>query len=77
MTLENRIRKAAAAKVQVKITTRTRSKHGFYVSGPGLTATHAQTKKGALQMLLAKARCAEPQHYEIIPVPNTGGFKQP
>ena len=64
MTIETRTRKVAAKKVTVEITSRLRSKGGFYVwypvddGGKMLQGCHvARTKLEALQFLLAKVRC--------------------
>jgi hypothetical protein len=64
--IEDRIRKAAASKVRVKITGRVRSKKGFIVNFPGGCCT-VITKAEALQMLLAKVRCSNRLDFEITP----------
>ncbi len=75
-----RIRKLAESKVNVRITTRTRSSTGFDVHYPdinegvndGSGVKHCTTKDEALSFLEAKLRCFEQMKFAIKPAPKGG-----
>lgn len=66
MKIEDRIRKAAASKIKVRITTRKRSANGFTVAIGGAADT-VPTKAQALQTLLARVRCLTTVNISITP----------
>jgi hypothetical protein len=69
MNIETKIRKLAAKKIRVTITSKKRSRGGFYVWHPmalyGAECTTAKTKAEALQILFAKLRCYEEVEFKI------------
>lgn len=80
MNIETRIRKLAAKKVRVSITSKKRSRGGFYVWDPmalyGTSCTTVKTKREAIQLLLAKLRCYEEVEFSITPRPPHVGDKK-
>ncbi len=79
MTIVARIRREAAAKIQVRITKRVRSRSGFDITfskvkdqtgtGGGYRK-QAQTRREALQHLLAVLRCMSPIEISVTPSRN-------
>ena len=84
MTIQQRIRQTARSKIKVTITGRTRSKGGFYVWFPAPRDNElpiggcvtAKTKREALQLLLAKARCFAELEFSITVRPPHRGDKR-
>lgn len=75
--VQSRIRQIAGDKVKVRITSRRRSKGGFYVWSPAIEIKQridvAKTKAEAEQMLLAKIRCLEELEFQITVRPQHQG----
>jgi hypothetical protein len=67
-TIEDRIRSALASKTRVTITGVKRSKAGFIVMAHDGTATTVPTRKVALALALALARCAPVRFVSVRPV---------
>jgi hypothetical protein len=58
VTIEEKIREAAATKIRVTITGVRRSKHGFLIMASDGSVKTLPTRKIALQALYAVVRCA-------------------
>ena len=67
MNIEKAIHKAATKLVRVRISSKSRSTHGFDVKSNGTLLATFPSKKTAMQCLFATIRCAERMSYEIKP----------
>jgi hypothetical protein len=77
-TVTERIREVAHSKVRVRITSKRRSRDGYWVTHPssidgGVAATHAASIAEAEQLLLAKTRVAPVLVFEIKPAKKRRG----
>lgn len=67
MNIEKRIRAIAAKKVKVIITSKTRNRDGFAVTGPDGLTKH-RTKREAIQAMLARVRCSNQVEWAVRPL---------